>query len=245
MRDLAFALVLVCGSARADQQPSAQQLYRDGQVAYDQERFDDALVAWQHSFELSHLQALRFNLGQAYRRRGHAGDCALAREQYQAFLADAAPSPHRELAERYVAELATCAAGPTRAVQAPQPTATIAAASPTAGSSNRRLAAIGVGGAGIVLFASGIYLGAHARTLGDDVTSACGPPVGCVWAIEESKDAAGRRDTTLGYAFDAIGVAAVLGAAAYYWFGVHAREAPAVSVQARVGGAIVAWEHAW
>ena len=72
------ALVILCLLARAAlaDAPTAEQLYHAGQTAYDDKRYDDALAAWQKSYELSHLPALEFNIAQAYRLRGKPGDCA-------------------------------------------------------------------------------------------------------------------------------------------------------------------------
>jgi hypothetical protein len=180
------------------------------------------------------------------RRTG--GDCALAREQYQAFLQDPAPSPQRSLAEQYLAQLATCFAAPTNPssqTNASVPIQTSTEARPSL--ANRRLAVVATGSVGAVLFLSGIYLGAHAHTLGSEVTSACGPPTGCSWTEEQSKDAAGRRDATLGYTFDALGVAAIVGAAAYYWLGVHAYQIQVAPVTAypRENGATLSWGRTW
>jgi hypothetical protein len=46
---LPLALVAHARAALADPAPNAAQLYRDGQVAYDQARYDDAIGAWQQS----------------------------------------------------------------------------------------------------------------------------------------------------------------------------------------------------
>jgi tetratricopeptide (TPR) repeat protein len=242
---VSLTVVALLRAASADPLHDAERLYRDGQTAFDLGHYDDALTMWQRSYELSHLPALHYNLGQAYRLRAHLGDCAHAREEYQAFLQDAESSPQRTLADQYVAQLATCAASPpltsSPTVQ-PQIETLPVVAPPLA---NRRLAAAAVGAGGVVLFAGGLYLGAHARTLGNEVASACAPPTGCSWTAEQSRDAAGRRDATVGYTFDALGVAAIVGGAAYYWFGVHAYEVPPVAIQTRAGGGVLSWRRAW
>ena len=185
------------------------------------------------------------------RRTGGAdtpGDCALAREQYQAFLRDPEPSPQRSLAEQYLAQLATCFAAPTdheSADECERPIQTSTEARPSL--ANRRLAVVATGAGGAVLFLGGIYLGAHAHTLGSEVRAHARPPTGCSWTAEQSKDAAGRRDATVGYTFDALGVAAIVGVAAYYWFGVHAYQIQVAPVTAypRENGATLSWGRTW
>jgi len=67
---LALVLLLVARTATA-QPNDAERLYTDGQKAYDDKRYDDALAAWEKAYELSHLPGLVFNL---------AGSAASARK---------------------------------------------------------------------------------------------------------------------------------------------------------------------
>ena len=247
---VALALLLLASHlAVADPAPDAEQLYRDGQTAYDQARYDDALGAWQRSYDLSHAPPLLYNIAQAYRVRAHPGDCALARAQYQSFVELSAPSPQRALAEGYIAQLATCASAPAGAPApsdgASRPVPSDDASTHERSIHNRQIAVAVVGAGGIVLLTTGIYLGHRASTLGNEVTSACA--ASCDWSVEKDKDAAGHRDATLGWTFDTLSAIAIVGSAALYYFGVRDTEirvAP-IATRSRESGAVLSWSKTW
>jgi len=69
----------------------------------------------------------------------------------------------------------------------------------------------------------------------------------CDWSKEKDKDAAGRRDATLGWTFDALGVLALAGGAALYYFGGREAEMHAVPivVQPHKEGAVLSWSGSW
>jgi tetratricopeptide (TPR) repeat protein len=236
-RGVAIALVIASRSVLADPTPDAAQRYRDGQAAYDQARYDDALASWQQSYALSHAPGLLYNLAQAYRLRDRAGDCVAARERYQRFVSLAQPSPQRELAERYITELAACAAPP---LSGASPT-TSATVDDTLRTRELEVGAVGVVGLGLLV--TGIALGHHAATLGNDVTNACA--VSCDWSAEKSKDAEGRRDSALGWTFGAIGVVELVGDAALYYFGVREHGISVAVPPSREPGAVVTWGRSW
>jgi hypothetical protein len=93
-----------------------------------------------------------------------------------------------------------------------------------------------------VLFVTGLALGKHASTLGDEVTSACS--TSCDWEVQKDKDAAGHRDAAIGYTFDVIGIAAIAGGAVMYYLGDRANSV-AVSPRPREDGAVVSWSGSW
>jgi hypothetical protein len=231
-RWIGVAFVVAARAAIADPSPDPAQLYRDGQIAYDQARYDDALTAWQESYKLSHASGLLYNIGQAYRLRNRPGDCALARDQYRRFATLATPSPQRELADRYVRDLAVCATTPRTPTEAPE------ANNETIRTREIEIGAVGVAGLGLLV--TGIAIGHHASTLGDEVTAACS--VSCNWSTEKSKDAAGRRDSTLGWTFGTIGLLAIVGDAALYYVGVHKHS---VAVSVGTSSAAVSWSRSW
>jgi tetratricopeptide (TPR) repeat protein len=232
-------------SASADPQHEAEQLYRDGQAAFDQVRYDDALASWQRSYELSRASALLYNIGQAYRLRAHPGDCALARARYQDFVRLVEASPQRTLAEQYIAQLTDCAtvistvgASTETQVEASAQTSTLR---------HREIAVAAIGAGGIVLLGTGIYFGHHASTLGSEVMEACTVAHPCPWSSEKQTDAAGRRDATLGWTFDALGAAALLGSGALYYFGVRESEihvAP-IATRSTQTGVMLSWRKPW
>ncbi|HEX4454511.1 MAG TPA: hypothetical protein VH143_26800 [Kofleriaceae bacterium] len=234
------ALALAARAAFADPTPDAAQLYRDGQAAYDQARYDDALAAWQQSYALSHAPGLLYNIAQAYRLRAAAGDCATARERYQQFIAAVDSSPQRELAQHYIGELAACASPPP---PSPAPTGATSPAVAHDDDNALRTRELEVGATGVVglgLLVTGIALGHHASTLGDQVTAACS--VSCNWSTEKSIDAAGHRDSALGWTFGTIGAVALVGDAALYYFGIREH---GVGVTASASGGGVTWSATW
>ena len=233
MRRAALIVLVLAQRALADPSPDAAQLSRDGQAAMEQAHYDDAIEAWQRSYDLSHAPLLLYDLAQAYRVRARPGDCARARTLYQSFVPLVEPSPERLYAEGYIAQLAACASPPSSASTHDQSIR------------NHQIAVVAIGAGGIALFATGIYFGHHASILGDEVTSDCAS--NCDWANESPKDAAGRRDSTLGWTFDTLGVVALAGSAALYWFGVHDAElqvAP-VATRSHESGAVLTWSRLW
>jgi tetratricopeptide (TPR) repeat protein len=250
----ALAVAAAARAASADPMQDAERLYRDGQAAFDLAHYDDALAAWQNSYDLSRAPALHYNLGQAYRLRAHVGDCGLARAQYQRFIELAGPSPQRDLAERYILELAPCAAAAADGATA-HDTHDSAPTSPEGPPATvRRLhtrkveaAILGVGG--LAMLVTGAALGHHAATLSEEVTHACSmPAMPCTWSNEKMVDAAGRSDAAIGWTLDAVGVAGLISSAALYWFGVRDLEvqvAHVMTTHSSAESAVVSWGVPW
>ncbi len=231
-------MLISAGSAVADPPSDAERLFVEGQAAYDQGRYDDAIAAWQRSFELSRAPGLEYNIAQAHRLRAKPGDCADARARYESFVRLSEPSPQRSLAEQYIAELADCAADQQRIVVSPR-----GPRSHDNTARSRTIVAGALGATGAVLLATGIYFGHRGSSLGREITDACAD--GCDWSVEKDRDASGRRARTLGWTFGAIGVASVLGGAAVYWFGVHRVRVEPVVAGPRDAGAVMSWRTQW
>lgn len=245
-----IALAALSRLALSDPASEPAALFHQGQAAYDQQRYDDALAAWEQSYALSHVPALLYNIAQARRLRGHAGDCTSARASYAKFIELSPPSPERDLASRYVTELATCANTPVEprpslANQVPSTTSGVSTSSQPPNKSvlnGRSIGGAVLGVASIGLLTGGIALGHHASLLGDDVTHACA--VSCNWPTESTRDAAGRRDAAVGWALDGIGAAALAGAAVLFYFGFNERDVAITPVGASIGAAMV-WNRTW
>jgi tetratricopeptide (TPR) repeat protein len=228
------AAILAALEASAVAAPTPEELYAEGQVAYDKADYATAIADWQASYKASGANGLLFNLAQAYRLRG---DCKQALFTYKRFVAIDPSVDQRALADDFIRELEpTCGA----VVAAPATDRPVDAPGRT-----MKLAGIATGGAGVVLFVTGVALGHHASTLGNDVTAAC--TVSCDWSIEKSKDAAGHRDSALGWTFGTVGALALLGGAALYYFGDRASEISVTPVATRShdSGAVLSWSHAW
>ncbi|HEY3807165.1 MAG TPA: hypothetical protein VGL61_31405 [Kofleriaceae bacterium] len=249
-RALQLALLMCAHVALAEPTPDAARLYQDGQAAYDQGHYDDAIADWQQSYEVSRAPALLYNMAQALRLRSRPGDCGAARARYLEFVSLVGPSPQRELAEHYIADLATCASTSPSSNE-PIPTSErVSLYLPLSGSEPRdtvsrarelAVAAVAVGGLGLVV--TGIVFGHRASTLGDEVSNACA--VSCDWSAEKSKDAAGRRDSVLGWTLGAVGAVALVGDAAFYYFGVREHGVNIAPADAREHGAVITWRTDW
>lgn len=247
-----LAIAALGGIAAAE--PSAEDLYAEGQAAYDRADYPTAIERWRASYEMSGEAGLLFNLAQAQRL---AGNCAEALATYKKFLAadsDLVSEQHK-LAEDFAQELdAKCPAEPVRHIEHPvAPRLNLVPGlnlggeltdrndRPASGRS-LRVAGLATGGAGVALLVTGLIVGRHANTLGDEVTNACA--TSCDWADQKSKEAAGRRDAKIGYALDGVGVAAIAGGALMYYLGSRTSTV-GVAPPARDGGAVLSWSGSW
>jgi hypothetical protein len=164
-------------------------------------------------------------------------DCENALSTYKRFIATDPMSERRQLADDFVRELeGECGTQLPHIVEDPHPFEN------TRSGQNLKLAGFVIGGSGAALLVSGLVLGKHASTLSDEVTSACS--MSCDWATNKDKDAAGRRDAAIGYALDAVGVAAIAGGAIVYYFGDR-KHALTVAPRPGEGGAVVVWIGSW
>lgn len=237
-------VVLVLGmlatSASADPTPNpastplttAEILYNDGQTAYDTTDYATAIAKWQASYDISGESDLLFNIAQAYRL---SGDCGHALTAYRRFMVALDPmADQRKLANDFVRELEPrCPQTPVVVAQKADPQR-----------STLKIAGLSAGGAGIVSLAIGVGFGHRASTLGGEVTRACS--VFCDWTKEHSKDVAGRRDAVVGYAFDALGMAAIAGGAALYYLGYRETAIHVEPIaQLHESGAVLSWSTPW
>jgi tetratricopeptide (TPR) repeat protein len=248
-RSARIALVGLALSARiAVAEPTeAEKLYDQGQAAFDAKRFDDAITAWERSYELSDERGLLFNIGQAYRRRRGPGDCAKAAAAYKKFLELDATSDQRSLAQGFAAEMDKCVASERPAPPpivtppvAPAPVV-VPSAEPAPHTSGTRIAGLAVAGGGVALLAVGIYYGHRASSLSDELTTTCAS--GCSWAEQSSKDADGRSAQTKQWLFDGLGAAAIVGGGVLFWLG--SREESPIAITPRRDGAAITWSGSW
>jgi hypothetical protein len=253
---IVLAIAMLGVAARADAQPSAESLYAEGQAAYDKADYTTAIAKWQASYQTSGENDLLFNLAQAMRL---SGDCTRALATYQKFVA-ADPDPTSErhkLALDLARELEpACRARvprgdpPISPPTGPQPS--VGGGLNLVGGLNDhksegvrpgrtlRIAGLATSGVGASMLVTGLIFGRHAQTIGSEVTDAC--TTSCDWTVQKSKDAAGRRDATIGYALDAVGVAAIASGAVMYYLG--SRSTVAV-VPRPEGGVVASWRGSW
>jgi len=239
-----IVLVLSTHLAAAQAPTEAERLYTEGQTAYDAKRYDEAVKAWERSYELSRLPALVFNIAQAYRLRG---SCTKAVETYRKFIALDPKSGERPTAEGLIKEMEPCADRP-----APKPLPKVVVV-PVVDPKKRdvvtrdegrgkRIGGVVFAITGIALVGTGAYFGNRAQTLADEVQAACVEQ--CEWAELESKDADGRQAATLQYVFYGAGAAAAVTGGVMYWLGARSRSTPVIAPRGD-GGAMVLWRGSW
>jgi tetratricopeptide (TPR) repeat protein len=216
--------------------PTPEALYAEGKVAYDAADYPTAIKKWKQSYKLSGAPGLLLNLGQAYRLNG---DCRHALASYKEFVAIGPKGDDRALARDFVVELEPKCGEPTIVGDAPHTT-------PKRGGAMKATGLV-IGGVGLVSIAIGIGIGYHASSLGDDVMRECTVARPCAGSVAKTAESDGRRDTTLGYAFDAVGALAVVGGAALYYFGDRASAVEVTPRASRSGetGAMLTWRTTW
>lgn len=231
---VALAIVTTIGASRsiASAQLSAEDLYRQGQAAYDDGDYLAAAALWERSYGLSREPLLLFNLGQSLRL---AGDCEGALAAYRQFAARDPAAKQRPLADELARELELRCGAATS-------TRPVVGRAPARPGRTLRIAGLATGGAGALTVAFGLGLGHHASSLGDEVTQECS--TSCNWSSLKSKDAAGRRYAAIGYALDALGAAAIVGGAAMFYLGDR-RRALSLSPRTHDGGAVISWSGSW
>ena len=233
MRAFITIAVLVALEASARAEPSAEQLYNEGQQAFDRGDYTTAIARWQSSYELSKLPLLVLNLAQAYRL---AGDCALALSAYRRYVTVDPTSDQRSLADGFIAELEPKCGQPS-----PPPVDHVPHQVESTGSGrNLKVAGLMTGGAGVVLTATGLLFGRRASTLGDEVTRECA--VSCDWATKKSKESDGKRYATIGKILDGVGLAAVAVGIGMYVYGAS-RGQPTIAIQPN--GVALMWSSNW
>jgi tetratricopeptide (TPR) repeat protein len=233
-----FAVVVgVIAALRLDAlaAPTAEDLFNEGQTAYNHGDYTVAIDRWQRSYRLSKEAALLFNIAQAYRLEA---DCEHALSTYKQFIAIDPTSEQRPRADEFIRELEPKCGTPPRLHVDPVPPEVENSRS----GHTLKLAGLVAGGTGAALLAGGLLLGQHASTLGDEVTTACA--VSCDWSAQRDKDAAGRRDATLGRIFDGVGLAAIAAGVTVYVLGDR-RSEPQLVVRPTPGGAAVTWSGTW
>ena len=252
-----IAIVLLLAPIVAHAQSEAEKLYVQGQQAYDAARYDDALAAWEKSYALSKLPALLFNIAQAQRLRHNPGDCTKATANYRKFISLSPKATERPTAEGFIAELAPCTEAESKPIVEPFPSPSPTPSSAPAPSpmpvtvtqvdsnagAGKRLVGYVVGGTGIALVVTGVYFGAKARRLGNEVSDECAD--GCDWNLVKGKDAEGKRAETTHYVLYGVGVAAIAAGGVLWWMGNKERSASTVGLAPTHGGAAVTWVGHW
>lgn len=188
-------------------QPTAEDLYAEGQAAYDRFDYARAIAKWQASYDLSKENGLLFNLAQA---KCLSSDCTGSLATYRQFAAADADrtSDQHKLAEDFVREMeGTCKEPvlPPKAAErlniADGRNADRAISSP---GRTWKIAGIVTTGVGVATLATSLGLGHHGSSIGDEITAAC--TTSCNWAALKDKEARGRSYVSIGRTLDVAGV---------------------------------------
>lgn len=247
---LTVLLLITTLEAVASAQPTAEDLYGQGEEAFNRRAYSDAIEKWQASYELSHEPLLLFNLAHAYRL---SGDCPRALATYRRFMAEDPTAEERALAVQLSQELEGKCEAPTPPATEQQPPTpdTVFRSTPVSTThedhperSGRTLKISGMvlGGASVLTIATGLYVGRSAQAIGDEVTAAC--RVSCDWAAWKDRDAKGQRYAAIGRGLVVGGAIGIAGSAVLYYLGVR-QAALTIEPSARGQGAAVSWSGSW
>ena len=150
-------LLLLCGllftapAWAADPTPAdrarAAELYQNGALLYEEGNYAGAILAFQAAFDISHEQALQYNLANCYERLGRLREAREALNLYRAV----APADERERLDRRLANLEDRLRTEVAAPPSPPPSSTAPtpapapAPTPTTRPNPAKWALIGIG----------------------------------------------------------------------------------------------------
>jgi hypothetical protein len=130
---------------------------------------------------------------------------------------------------------------------APAPTPTFQTIPPAteSGSSwpTKKIAALGVGSAGVALFATGIFYWRRSVSLGDDVTKACA--TGCDWSMVKGTYDDSHSAAQAQWVFLGLGTVALAAGGLLYYMNQEEQHKPLFGVAPTHDGAAVTWSGSW
>ncbi|MBM4391420.1 MAG: tetratricopeptide repeat protein [Deltaproteobacteria bacterium] len=200
-------LLLSLALAQSPDDLRARELYENGEILYEEGRYEDAIVAFEEAYRLSARPLLLFNIANAQERLGHWEEAHTTLSRYRAY----ATAGEREVLDRRISNLERRIAEHKSSAPA---TATAPASSTTAIEKNTPswaqplpLAAFTVGAVGI---GTGVVLGSMSLAAGAEATASCAVDAGGL--LRCPAGAAGALDRETGLALGA-DIAFVAGAA--------------------------------
>lgn len=228
IRRILIGLVVASGAlwprpAAADND-DAEQLYHQGQTAYDAKQYDAALAAWKRSYELSKLPGLLFNIAQAHRLAGHCSDAVA---NYRQFVTSDPQASERGDAEEFIRTLSPCPTAKPPVVTKPPITRSDAGRT-------KRLVGYGLGGVAIASLGAAAWFGYRANSIASDLERDCAAR--CSWDAVRDRDADGRAAGRNHYIALGVGGATALSAGIVWWLGKRERERAASVAPANPSG---------
>ncbi len=210
-------LILLLGLALA-QSPDdlrAREFYENGEILYEEGRYEDAIVAFEEAYRLSGRPLLLFNIANAQERVGRWEEAHTTLSRYRAYAtADERDTLDRRISnlERRIAETKATTPSST-ADPAPEPTSSTTVAVEKHTPSWARplpLAAVSLGVAGI---GTGVVLGSLSLAAGSEAATTCAAdgsgrlrcPSGAADALDRESGLALGAD--IGFAVGAAGLA--------------------------------------
>lgn len=205
---LALAAFAAPAHAQTQNDARARDLYLQGDRAYNEGRYEEAVQDFLASYQLSGRPLLLYNLANAYERLGRYQEALDALRQYQPH------APIQELGqvraritslEQRVAQLS---AESSQEEQQPAPQSTAPAYD-----EGLLFSGIAVGGVGVALAVTGIVMGVLALDARAEAQSGCASATGGTTVCDETVRGALDRDTTFALLADigiGVGSAAVV-----------------------------------
>lgn len=238
---VAITVLEIAAHADAPTAPTAEDLYAEGQAAYDKADYATAITKWQASYVLSGEIGLLFNLAQAKRL---SSDCTGALATYHRFTAadtDSTSEQHK-LANDFARELEGTCGNPKPLAIPPKAVETDPQTDHARPSRTWKVAGLVTGSAGVVALAVGLGVGSRGASIGNEITAACA--TSCDWGALKDKDARGRRDVAIGRKLDVAGIAAIAGGAIFYYLGLREKTIT-LAPTPRDGGGVLSWSGSW
>ncbi|MEJ7730845.1 MAG: tetratricopeptide repeat protein [Polyangiaceae bacterium] len=228
----------------------ARAMHRQGVLAYQAHRYDEAASAFQQAYDLAPAPGLLFNLAQAHRGRGPTA-CPEALDAYRAYLRAEPNAANQKYVEEQIRDTEPCAAAESqrRAVLArpeppPQPVPVPAQPAPLRPQARAvPWMPIAVSGLGAAAAAVGIGLTVSAVSTHGQLEDTCKPTCApAQWEGAETRE-------EVGIGLIAVGSAAIVGGAVW-WITAELRRSPQAASGARAApghkaawppSAVVAW----
>jgi hypothetical protein len=205
----------------------AKELFDNGQILYDEGRYDDAVTAWQESYRLSGYPDLLFNISNAYERAGKYTEALDTLNKYRAYAsADERATLDRRIAglqERKAAQdaeaarIAALQAQTTTTTTTTTTTPTPTTPPPKTGGGVQALPIALLSTGAVGLGVGGVFAAGAAGAMGD-IKDQCVPADGggylCPTAASTAADARGQKATISAVALGVGGAFAIGGVVA-------------------------------
>jgi tetratricopeptide (TPR) repeat protein len=219
----------------------AKELFDNGQILYDEGRYDDAITAWEQAYRLSGLSDLLFNISGAYERIGKFNDALAALNRYRVF----APASERETLDRRMRTLEermkTAEAAPKPIDPPTTPVETTAKPPPATEPAKPKragppVAPIGVAVVGLGAIAYGTVEGLRASGAVSSLNDQCVAGANGLLCPAGARDASATRAKSSVTAAAALGAGGLLTAGGLVWLVVAGNSSSDLRLTPTIGG---------